>query len=192
MYKQRKRPGKKKLLLGLLIIVLVVGGVALYIHQHDKKNLNLAANKGNKTVAVGTTSKPTQQPTQHQVATNNNTSQGGVVDQNGQTGGSLPPSSQWVSSTSGDITLQQPSANTTVQSGDTLSGLAKDSNVQFILTDNSVGLIAQGNLNVVNGKFSGILKFTPHSNSGKLEVYYPNPANGAEEDIIEIDVNFNP
>jgi hypothetical protein len=63
--------------------------------------------------------------------------------------------------------------------------------VQFILTDNSVGLIAQGTLTVVNGKFSGMLQFTPHSNSGKLELYYPNAANGAEEDIIEIDVSFN-
>lgn len=192
MYKQRKQSSRKKLFIGLLIIVLVAGGIVLYIHQHDKKSLNLAANKNNKGVVQGTTSKQSQQPTQHQVVTNNNTGQGGVVDQNGQTSGSLPPSSQWVSSTSGDITLQQPSPNTTVQSGDTLSGLAKVSNVQFILSDNSVGLIAQGNLNVVNGKFSGTLQFTPHSSSGKLEVYYPNPANGAEEDIIEIDVNFNP
>jgi hypothetical protein len=192
MYKQRKQSSRKKLFIGLLIIVLVAGGIILYIHQHDKKSLNLAANKSSKTAVQGTASKSTQQPTKNQVTTNNNTGQGGVVDQNGQTSGSLPPSSQWVSSTSGDITLQQPSPNTTVQSGDTLSGLAKVSNVQFILSDNSVGLIAQGNLNVVNGKFSGILQFTPHSSGGKLEVYYPNPANGAEEDIIEIDVNFNP
>ncbi|MGH7195069.1 MAG: hypothetical protein ACREJM_16270, partial [Candidatus Saccharimonadales bacterium] len=92
---------------------------------------------------------------------------------------------------SGNITLQLPSPNSTIKTGDSITGLAKVSTVQFILTDNSVGMIAQGNLKVVNGKFSGTLQFTPHSSSGKLEVYYPNPTNGAEQDIVEINVNFN-
>jgi len=188
MYKKTKRSGAEKLLLGLLVIVVAVGTVLLWVRHHDKKNLNLAANNSSQTPVKGATSKPTP----HQATTTNNpTGQGGVVDKNGQTSGSLPPSSQWVSSTSGNITLQQPSPNTTVKSGDTLSGLAKVSSVQFILTDSSVGLIAQGNLSVVNGKFSGTLQFTPHAGSGKLEVYYPNPANGAEEDIITIDVNLS-
>ena len=189
MPKQRKRSGAEKLLLGLLVIVIAAGAVLLWMRHHDKKNLNLATNKSSQGTVKGTPSKPTP----HQVTTNSTpTGGGGVVDKNGQTSGSLPPSSQWVSSTSGNITLQQPSPNTTVKSGDTLGGLAKVSSVQFILTDNSVGLIAQGNLSVVNGKFSGTLQFTPHAGSGKLEVYHPNPANGAEEDIITIDVNFSP
>ncbi|HUD10508.1 MAG TPA: hypothetical protein VMR28_02425 [Candidatus Saccharimonadales bacterium] len=189
---RHKRSGtnKKKLLFGLLIIVLVIGAVAIYWHYHNK-NLNLAANTSSQTAPKGATSKASQQPTKQSTVTNTTTDKGGVIDQNGQATGSLPPSSQWVSSTSGIITLQQPSPNTTVNSGDTLSGLAKVNDVQFILSDDSVGLIAQGNLTVVNGKFSGILQFTPHSNGGKLEVYYPNPTNGAEEDIIEIDVSFN-
>ncbi len=176
----------KKVLLGLLI-VLVAGGAWIY-HNHNS-NPNLAASKS-KSKVTGTTSKPTPHKVPESTVTNGNRD-GGVVDQNGKTSGTLPPSSQWVLSTSGNITLQLPSPNTTVRSGDTLSGLAKVSSVQFILKDNSVGLIAQGNLKVVDGKFSGILKFTPHSNSGKLEVYYPNPSNGAEEDIVEINVSFS-
>jgi hypothetical protein len=189
MNKQHRRSGAEKLLLGLLVIVIAVGGVLLWVRHHDKKNLNLATSKSSQNPVKGATSKPT--PHQATTTNSNPTGQGGVVDKNGQTSGSLPPSSQWVASASGNITLQQPSPNTTVKSGDTLSGLAKVSSVQFILTDNSVGLIAQGNLNVVNGKFSGTLQFTPHAGSGKLEVYYPNPANGAEEDIITIDVNLS-
>jgi len=185
----KRKSSSKKEVLGLLIIGLVLCLIFLTYKHYHKKNLNLAADRGSQPVAKGTTSIPIQ----HQVTTNNGTTAGGgVLDKNGQTSGSLPPSALWVVSDSGNLTLQQPSPNTIVHSGDTLSGLAKVNSVQFILTDNSVGLIAQGNLNVVNGKFSGTLQFTPHSSNGKLEIYHPNPANGAEEDIIEIDVNFQP
>jgi hypothetical protein len=186
MYKQARRNNTKLILLGLFIVIAAIA-VGLYLHNH-KSGLNLAAN-GNTQPVKGTTSAPTA----HQTPTNT-TSQGGggVVDQKGQTAGTLPPPSQWASSSSGNITLQQPSANTVVKSGDTLSGLAKVGTVQFILKDNSIGLIAQGTLSVVSGKFSGVLQFTPHSKSGTLEVYYPNPSNGAEEDVVEINVSFNP
>jgi len=189
MKKRSKRKSlatRKFLALAGLILLAALGGI-LYLVLHHTNSMNLAS--GGQYTAKGSTSKPTS----HQVTptSNNGSNEGGVVDKNGQTTGNLPPAAQWVSSSSGNITLQQPSPNAVVRSGDSLSGLAKVSNVQFILSDSSVGLIAQGNLNVVNGKFDGILQFTPHSNSGKLEVYYPNPNNGAEEDIIEINVSFS-
>ncbi len=188
MATQHGRFSTKGYLLGLLVIVLIGGGVILYVQHHNKKNPNLAASKNNHVTVKATPSTPTQ----HQQSTDNSTGQGGIVDQKGRVGGSLPPPSQWVSSTSGNIILQQPSANTIVRSGDTLSGTAKVSTVHFILKDSSVGLIAQGSLSVVNGKFSGTLEFTPHSKKGSLEVYYPNPQNGAEEDIIDVNVSYNP
>jgi hypothetical protein len=176
-----KRSRKKKLFLALLVIVLVAAGGFLY-HQHHKPVHTYPVPKG-------TTSKPTV----HQVTTqNNSTGQGGVVDKNGQAAGALPPASKWTSSDSGTIILQLPSAGTTIKSGDSLVGLAKVDNVQFILKDDTVGLIAQGNLKVVDGKFSGVLQFTPHAGTGKLEIYYPDPQNGAEKDIIDIDVSFSP
>ena len=191
MYKKSKKPlpFKKKLLFAGLIAILAICAGGLYVHFHDRNTANLINTKAGKTVQGAVS-----QPTPHQqLPTNTSTSQsgGGVVDNSGQVTNSLPDSSLWVSSNSGNITLQQPSPNTVVKSGDTLSGLAKVKTVQFILTDSSVGLISQGSLGVVNGKFSGTLQFTPHSNSGKLEIYYPNPDNGAEEDIVEINVNFN-
>jgi hypothetical protein len=187
MRKKNKKVALRKPVFIGIIIVLIAVAMGFYFHQKNTDKSNLAGNIG-KTPVTGTTSKPTGV----QLPTNTSAGQsGGVVDNNGQTNGNLPPSSQWVSSSSGNITLQQPSPNSVVKSGDTLSGTAKVSNVQFILTDNSIGLIAQGNLNIINGKFSGKLQFTPHSNNGKLEVYYPNPANGAEEDIVEINVSFN-
>lgn len=188
MYKQRGSVSKKVLAVGIVVVLLIAGG--LYLHFHNRNPKNLVNSKGSNTV-TGSTSKPTQ----HQEPTNGSSSisgqSGGATDNNGQSTQSLPPSSQWVSSNSGNITLQLPSPNATIKTGDSLTGLAKVSTVQFVLTDNSVGMIAQGNLKVVNGKFSGTLQFNPHSSNGKLEVYYPNPTNGAEQDIVEINVNFN-
>jgi hypothetical protein len=182
--KNKKLLTKRNIYISLIVLVALVGFLVYWLNRSN--SLNLAEDKGN--TVKGTTSTPTKP----ELPTNNaTTTTGGVTDNKGVTTSNLPPSSLWVSSSSGDITLQEPSPNTTVQSGDTLSGTASVSNVGFILTDSSVGLIDQGTLTVVNGKFSGQLGFTPHATSGKLEVYYPNPNNGAEEDIIEIDVNFN-
>jgi hypothetical protein len=181
----QNRASKKPL--GLLVVLIIVAVAALYIwHSHNKSRVASTT-----TAAVtGTKSQPVQNHQSQPSTTTGATNAGGAVDQNGKTSGTLPPSSDWVSSTNGDITVQQPSANTTVQSGATLSGLANVSKVSFNLTDNSVGLIAQGTLDVVNGKFSGALQFTPHASSGTLQVYYSNPSTGAEEDIINMDVNF--
>jgi len=183
MTKKSKKRSQKFIFIGLSILV-VLAGLYLWHHYYDKPKIAVTATVH--TPVQGTKSTPTTP----QVSTNN-LSSGGTTDNNGQTSGTLPPSSDWVMSTSGDITLQQPAASTSVKTGDTISGLANVSNVQFILTDNSVGQIDQGNLSVVNGKFSGTLQFTSHSSSGTLQVYYPNPSNGAEEDIINIDVNFS-
>lgn len=171
-----------------VIIVLVFAAIILYWHRHHTGSSSSASNTHSQLTIKGTVS----QPTQHQPTANTSTPSSGATNApTSNTPASLPSRSLWTTSASGNITLQQPYANETIQSGDHLSGLANVSNIQFILTDNTVGLIEEGNLNVVNGEFSGTLSFTPHSSSGKLEVYYPNPSNGAEEDIINIDVNFN-
>ncbi|HUC88269.1 MAG TPA: hypothetical protein VMR95_03930 [Candidatus Binatia bacterium] len=186
------KPHKKTYISVAILLVIAAAGVTFgFIKYHDdnlKTKNNLAVTNPKAVIKVKASTSTPQAPA---VATTTGLTPGGVVDKNGQTTGSLPPSSDWVSSASGDITLQQPSPNTTVNNGDPISGTANVSNVSFILTDNSVGLIDQGNLNVVNGKFSGLLEFQAHSSSGILQLYYPNPSNGSEEDIIEIDVNFN-
>ncbi len=190
---KRGRSGIKKLLLGGVVVVIAAAiGALIYAWANNTPSStvsNNAAQSTSKNTVKGTPSQPT--PHQLPASNTNLATPGGATDQKGQTTSSIPPSSDWAYSNNGDITLQQPYTNETVKSGDTLSGLAKVSTVGFILTDNSVGQIAQGSLSVVNGKFSGILHFTPHSNSGKLQVYYPNPSNGAEEDLINIDVNFS-
>jgi hypothetical protein len=183
MSKKSKKISKKIFFITVGVVIVLFG---LYLwHQSDKQNNNVTH-----TTKHSATKSTTSTPVSPKVSSSN-LSSGGIVNNNNQTNNTLPPSSEWAISNSGDITLQQPIANSTIQSGDTLSGLANVNNVQFILTDRAVGLIAQGDLNVVNDKFSGTLQFTPHASTGTLQVYYPNPNNGAEEDVVNIDVNFN-
>jgi cytoskeletal protein RodZ len=183
--KKKKQQSYKKPFLMVLVLIVLIGG-GLYVWHDHTKSLSAVPTKA---IVVGTPSKPIQQHQSQPSSTA--TTQGGVVDQNGKTTDTLPASSDWISSANGDITVQQPTTNTTIQSGAILSGLANVSNVAFNLTDNSVGLIAQGTLAVVNGKFSGTLQFTPHAGTGTLQVYYPDPGTGAEQDVININVNFS-
>lgn len=157
---------KIKILLYIIIPLLVIYSL-FYAYEHDFLGFK---SKNTKTYSNSTTSlKPTQ---------------------NIQPKNTPPSSSDWISSSNGSITLEEPVANSTVHSGDTISGTATVSKVEYILTDTKLGLIAKSDLNVVNGTFSGTLKFIPHSSNGSLQIYYPNPTNGAEEDLINVNVNF--
>ncbi len=112
----------------------------------------------------------------------------GGTDTNGNAT-STTNSSQWVVAASGNITVKQPVANATLQPGGVLSGSAKVSQVNFRLIDNSVGVVSEGTLSVVNGNFSGNLNFTPHSSSGRLDVFSTN-AQGVELNEVQISVDF--
>jgi hypothetical protein len=183
-------PTKKNRSHAKLVIICLIAVVAIILVGSWLYSVRKTSNNVSKPTVTGTPSKPTPHTTAP--STNNGTTNsGGVTDTNGQTTGSIPPSSEWTTSSNGDITLQQPTQNQNLSSGDAISGLANVSQVSFILKDSTVGVIAQGTLNVVNGKFAGNLTFTSHSNSGTLELYYANPADGAEEDIINVNVDFN-
>lgn len=180
----------RNIVLAIIVVLLVIGGI--YYFRNKNKSLTSNTSKSSQNVSkkpkiVAATSKPTP----HKSTANNSEPTGTVVNNNGKVSNSLPPSSEWTYSTNGYITLQQPTNNSVLAPGDTLSGTAKVNNVSFILTDNAVGVIDQGNLSVINGRFSGTLHFTSTSSSGTLQVYYPNPSNGAEEDIININIKYS-
>ena len=168
----------------IVLLLLVIGSV--YFNMSHK--ITITINKKGKSTVQGTLSKPVPHQTTPST-TNNSSSQNSTTTNQSNT--TTP--SQWTTSSSGAITLKQPYSNETIQSGAILSGTVNSNInvVSFILTDNAVGQIAQGNLNVTNGKFSGILNFTNHSTKGTLQIFSPNPTNGAEENIINIDVNYN-
>jgi hypothetical protein len=167
------------------IVVLELTNTTYWFHKPAAEIITIAGTPTKKPAVnvSGNTPAPTKQPT-----SNTGNTIGGATAVNGQT--STPTNaSQWIVAKSGNITVEQPLANATLHSGSILSGTAKVSVVNFRLIDNSTGVIAEGTLNVVNGNFSGALNFTPHSSSGRLDVFSTD-ATGVELNEIQITVGF--
>lgn len=177
-------------------VVLVVVGVVFILFVSHVINLTTKKSPGQTIVQAGrkspaavNNSSSGSAPAKTLTSNNTTNNNGGVTSTNGTPSSSTPPS-QWSTSQSGQITVKQPYANETIQSGAVLSGTALVSQVYFTLIDNQVGVVDQGTLNVVNHAFSGTLNFTPHASSGRLDVYSTNTPGGAEMNLIEIGVNF--
>lgn len=114
-------------------------------------------------------------------------SSGGIVDEPYEGN----ESADGVSSDSGNITLQSPGPGQTIGSGDRISGLAEADAVQYRIVDYERGVIAQGQMEVSNGTFSGSLSnFSPSGELGALEVYTFDEVTGTEKNRIEIEVGF--
>jgi cytoskeletal protein RodZ len=181
---------KKAIISIVVIVVLILLGFLLYKELNHKKAVTNSSSKNTFHIAPGHS-----KPTKHQIVktpslstsnTNNTSTQSNsTLNSNINTNPSL-----YKTSSSGLITLHTPYNNETIESGFPINGTAKVPQVNYILIDNEVGQIAQGSLKVINGKFQGTLNFTPHAASGVLQVYSPNPTNGAEENIINIDINY--
>lgn len=125
--------------------------------------------------------------------TNSNTAANGanntVTDTNGNVS-STPPSSRWSKSADGSsIVVYTPAANNLLSNGDTLSGTSTQPSVSFRLVDNVSGVIAEGKLTVVNGKFSGTFNFSTKATQGQVEIFNQAP-DGTESNNVAVPVRF--
>lgn len=117
-----------------------------------------------------------------------NKNEGIVTDNNGNIS-NIPPADKWTKSASGAITLYTPVKGELLQSGSSLSGEANIAYVSFRLIDDVSGMISQGNLKVVNGRFSGIFNFKTTGSVGRLDIY-STEQDGSEMNSIEIPLRF--
>ena len=113
---------------------------------------------------------------------------GTVADNQGQVS-TTPPSTQWSTSPNGAITVYSPVQNSVLHSGDTLSGAATGDRVSFRLIDNVSGVISQGSLSVVNGKFSGTFNFSTKATEGRVDVFNQ-AADGTESNNVSVQVKL--
>jgi hypothetical protein len=115
--------------------------------------------------------------------------QGGATDTRGN---DVPenPGTTGTSSADGVVTVYSPAKDATLVNGDIITGAAKDlTKVQYRLVDNDTGVVAQGVLDVVDGKFSGVLNFAASSTTGSLEVFSFD-STGKEINSVEVKVKF--
>lgn len=184
---------QKLLALGLLLVAIALAVVILevtntthFFHKPATKIVKTAGKPLPKPKPNTSSSMPA--PAKTPSSPSSNIGNGTAIDTHGQSSATTSPS-QWVTSTSGNITVKQPIANSKLGNGSVLSGSAKVSDVHYRLIDSNVGVIAQGMLGVVNGDFSGTLQFTPHSSVGRLDVF-STETDGTEINEVQITVAF--
>ncbi len=188
MVNTKKSKNKKILAVCLVIAVGLVAGVFLY-----KKN------KDNQPV-VDTSSKTTSTaPTAQSDFTGGNDRDPGntdgeddgsgiVEDANGDIS-NTPSRSGWTTSKSGEVTVYGPVSNGSLKSGDMLTGKTSAKTVNFRLIDDISGVISEGQLNVVSGKFSGKFNFKTRADQGRLDVFLTK-SDGTEYGNVELTVRF--
>lgn len=178
---------KNKKILALLLPVLIIGGVLLYVRvtKDEPQSVDTATTTSKLKTAQAAFGQGEKRPTGS--GTGN---QGGAIDQKG-----IPPSESSstgspVSSESGAITLTQPTDGNSLTDGSIIYGSSSLSSVQYRLVDSETGVLAQGSLTVVDGKFSGKLQFKPQSSFGKLSLFSFDTSTGAEVNRLTVKIKF--
>lgn len=178
---------QRKMIVFIFILALFILGIFIYMKSENNKNI--ISDKESKTTSALPTAQEDFQDGDDRTPNGNANRQEAVVrDNNGAIDG-VPPSSSWLTSSSGIITSYSPSKSSLVRNGSAISGKSTTSVINFRLIDNVSGVIAQGQLAVVNGSYSGTLDFTTTASEGRLDIFNTQP-DGVEENNIEIPVRF--
>lgn len=173
----------KNMKIKVLVCTFIIVAIALIVCFLCLKPINQKDSTG--------TLKTTSTGSSRQNNASSGSSQGGVVDSNGivSVPVPVPADNSGISSDSGLITLKSPIAKAKLTSGDEISGLAAVDKIQYRLVDTVAGVVSQGGLNVVDGRFAGKVYFNQYSNSAVL-VVYSFDALGREKNEIQVSVGL--
>ena len=186
MKKYNKMNGKKQVLYGATLVVLVFVGLFLLKNRSPKITPSIPNTKTTSTA-------PTAQSDfiaggDRPVGTAAPTGTAGINDSQGLQA-TAPDKSLWIISSTGQITVYSPARDKLLAKGDLLSGESTLAVVNYRIIDNVSGMISQGQLNVVNGKFSGSIGFNTTATTGRLDVYGTTDS-GKEYSNVEVPVRF--
>jgi hypothetical protein len=175
-----KRPTKKKpIIVAIVIAALLAGALAWWYVQARDSNGN---NIDQTAVDRGEAEEREQGETGSRPF--------GAEDTGGQ---DVDISREGISSESGAITLYSPGENDVVRNGTVIAGTADVQVVNYEIADSGRGLIAQGQANVVNGRFSiTINSLNPSSTEGSLRVYSVDPDTFKESNHVNISIRLEP
>lgn len=185
---------KKKKIKILITITMSVVIILLLIFILDSKNIiNIRPDKtlvpiNAKTTSTAATAQDNFTNGGDRSPVNNSKSEGTLQDNKGVIY-TLPPESQWIKSKDSAIVVFYPTINSTLKSGTQISGKTAYKEVSFRLIDDLQGVIAQGNIKVVEGKFAGILNFSTQGKNGRLDIFSMN-YDGTEKSNVEIILRY--
>lgn len=185
MKKQKKFNNKYRLLI-LVVALITLSGIGFLILKNDKN----PAQSEDKTTSTAPSAQEdfTGGGDRPVASTPEDKGTASVSDTQGQQS-TAPDKSQWSSSSTGEITVYTPSKDKLLVSGDVISGESTLSIINYRIIDNVSGMISQGQLSVVNGKFSGTVSFTTTATGGRLDIYGATDS-GKEFGNVEIPVRF--
>lgn len=188
---------RKNLLYALSVVVIIVG---IIFTLERTRVINIIENTPSITAIKDQDAKTTSTvpSAQENFSDGNERSESGAVNKDEGYGtvkdnlgisSESTDSSLWNSSKSGEITIHNPTKNKKLTTGTEISGTSILKMVSFRVIDNVSGVISQGEIQVVNGKFSGILTFTTTATEGRVDVY-ASKDDGQEYSNVEVPIKF--
>lgn len=189
---QNKKTDARKIIL-IFAGILALACIALVILEKTRVTnfirLNpQAASQPNKTTSTAPSAQEDFQGGGDRSPVQTTPKEATATDNNGSIG-SIPPESQWTTATSGAITVYNPAKDSLFSSGQALTGKATSDKVSFRLVDTTSGVIASGDIRVIDGKFSTTFSFTTSAEAGRIDIFTAN-ADGVESNNIKIPVRF--
>jgi len=183
-----KKPKKSKMtrlrVIIFLCILVTTGLLAYWLYYKDNAT---KSSDGAKTTSTAPTAQEDYSDGDSRDASstvNDLRGTGGITDNNGSVSPETDTSNPIISATK-EIYVYSPKANTSIKTGQQISGKSILPVVTYRLIDNSTGMIAYGELKVVGGNFSGIIGYSTSSKTGRLDIFGTRE-DGSEFSNIEI------
>lgn len=179
---------KKIILLSVPTIVIAAFGYWFF----SNRSKPLVSEDSAKTTSTAKTAQPEFDSGEYRDPGNSikeSSGSGGITSVNKTPATGTDKSNPLVSAT-GEITLYAPDPDTAISSGTVVTGASTIKAVHYRLIDSISGVIAMGEIPVVNGEFTGKLQFSTGAKEGRLD-FYATRSNGSEYSSIEVPVRFN-
>lgn len=184
----KNKRSKTKLIVILFFIIILAAAITLFFLEKTHITNFIQIEKNTKTEKIEPSAQSDFTNQKERTTTQNKKDEGFVTDTKG-VDNTIPNKSEWITSSDDNITVYTPGKNSVLSTGGLLSGESTSKKVSFRLIDNVSGMIAQGKLDVINNKFSGVFDFKTTASEGRLDVYIEN-SNGSESSVIEIPIRL--
>lgn len=189
-YKNKKsNTSKKTFYVVIAVILLAILLAVVYLQFYKDKNTINSEELDAKTTSLAPTAQENFTDGDDRVVGEaQDRGEATVTDSQGDID-NIPDESLWTSSSTGEITLYSPSENQVLENDSLISGETTLDDVYFRIIDSVSGVISDGKLSVVSGKFSGKVNFSTAAAEGRLDIYSMR-GDGSEFSNIEISVLF--
>lgn len=186
--KSQRSIDRKPLILSLLIfLICVFAGYGIYAHYARIWPFATQAVKSD-TSAVEPEYSPNDPKNKSGQSSSLDRGDTVVKDTAGEDA-SVDTSSSTLSSPKGMIVVSSPGKNSLLTNGSVIAGTSSYDMVYFRIYDDNVGRIAEGSLEVKNGKFSGAVSLDSKGSTGTINIFY-RLDDGNETETVSIPVRF--